>query len=333
MRGYDNIFYTLIVMAYERAKPLRFCLESISKLDYEKKLFEVLVIDDGSREDIFSVVSLFQNKLDIKYIKQKHGGVSKARNTGIKNARGEVIGFIADDYLLRPGYLKKVERFYQKNPRTQVISFNTLSCGDGVSKYVQQVYTELVIWSRIKDPYNTELIESYELPASRGAFFKREVFEQVGFFNENLIGGEDTEFSIRLTKSNIPVHCYPHYYIEHWEDKSFSSFLDQRYRYGKNCFDALYSLNKNKIAKDGKKIKHSFFDQWHIIESGGKSLYIFWKVARRIGKVKSFFIFAPFLYLFLIFYFKGFYSNGSAKAKPLMKNSFLSLTRQRWAPL
>jgi len=333
MNDHSDILYSLVVMTYERIKPLQSCLESIGCLDYNTDLFEVLVIDDGSREDVFSVVEPFQDKFNIKYIKQGHGGVSKARNTGIKNARGKFIGFIADDYLLPSGYLKKIERFYQENPYAQVISFNTLSCGYGISKYIQQTYTELAIWRRIRDSYNTELIKNYELPASRGAFFRREIFDQIGFFNENLIGGEDTEFGIRLTKNNIPVYCYPHYYIEHWEYKSLLDFMNQRYRYGKYCYDALYSLNQNKTVNDKGESKCGLLEGWRLIESSGKSFGRFWKIARRIGKTRDFLIFASFLYLFLIFYFRGFYANGSAKTKLLLKDLFLVSNHRRWTPL
>lgn len=148
-----------------------------------------------------------------------------------------------------------------------------------------------------------------------------------------MIGGEDTEFGIRLAESNIPIYCYPNYYIEHWEYKSFSNFLNQRYRYGKYCFDALYSLNRNKIVDDEGETKCSLLENWRIIESSGKSFMRFWKTARRIGNTKSFLILHPFLYLFLIFYFKGFYANGSAKAKSFLRNLFLSSNRERWAPL
>jgi len=89
---------SIIIPAYNAAKHIGKCLKAVRNQTFDN--FEVIVVDDGSRDKTVSVCEEIA-KLDdrIKVIKAEHGGVSKARNTGLENAVGELVTFFdADDY-------------------------------------------------------------------------------------------------------------------------------------------------------------------------------------------------------------------------------------------
>ena len=72
------------------------CIDKISNQDYPSNKYEVLIIDDGSTHNTFSMSKDFINKEIkskslIKLISISHGGLSKARNFGIKNSKGDII--------------------------------------------------------------------------------------------------------------------------------------------------------------------------------------------------------------------------------------------------
>ena len=82
---------------------LRQCLDSILSLSLSNEEREIIVVDDGS--DYSPINDLRDIQDHIIYVRQKNGGLSHARNTGLRLATGEYVQFIdADDYLLRAPY-------------------------------------------------------------------------------------------------------------------------------------------------------------------------------------------------------------------------------------
>lgn len=89
---------SIIVPAYNTEKWISQCLTSLCKPNYRPDQFEVIVINDGSPDDLESIVLELQKKYtNIRYIKQKNGRQGKARNTGLASARGRYIAFVDSD--------------------------------------------------------------------------------------------------------------------------------------------------------------------------------------------------------------------------------------------
>lgn len=96
----------------------------IKSLNRQKfKDFEFLLIDDGSTDDTVKIANreLKKTKINYKIISQKNGGQSKARNTGIKNARGEWIVMIDSDDTIQTNYLKNMYEVAESNKCDVVI--------------------------------------------------------------------------------------------------------------------------------------------------------------------------------------------------------------------
>lgn len=91
-----NDLITIVVPIYNMEKYLNRCLDSILNQTYQN--LEILLINDGSSDDS-EKICLEYTKLDkrIKYLKKENGGLSSARNLGIKNATGKFIGFVDSD--------------------------------------------------------------------------------------------------------------------------------------------------------------------------------------------------------------------------------------------
>ncbi|MCX5394025.1 glycosyltransferase [Streptomyces sp. NBC_00094] len=103
----DTVACSVIVPTYDRAELLRHTLESLTRQSVGRDAFEVLVVDDGSRDDTRQLVAGYEDRLDLRYFFQEDEGyrVAKARNTGIAHARGPVSVFVDSGVILHSGAL------------------------------------------------------------------------------------------------------------------------------------------------------------------------------------------------------------------------------------
>lgn len=98
---------SIVICTYNRKHFLELCLNSITdqteKLTKEK--IEVIVIDNNSKDDTKKFINQYQSITPIVYFLEKKQGISYARNTGVKLAKGEYIAFVDDDATINEKWL------------------------------------------------------------------------------------------------------------------------------------------------------------------------------------------------------------------------------------
>ena len=102
-------FFSVIVPTYNREKILDRCLNSLSNQDFDKKHYEIIVVNnnspDGTEEVIRKYMNAYENIRGIREVKQ---GASNSRNRGAEEAYGEYLIFIDDDVVAPSEYLTNV---------------------------------------------------------------------------------------------------------------------------------------------------------------------------------------------------------------------------------
>ena len=106
---------SIIVPVYNVADYLQKCLDSLLAQDLPQNEYEIIVVNDGSTDNSGVIAKQYADKYaNITLINQENQGLSGARNTGIKHAKGEYIQFVdSDDYLEKNvlgGLIKQVEK-------------------------------------------------------------------------------------------------------------------------------------------------------------------------------------------------------------------------------
>ena len=113
-----------IVMPFYNTNPSLFTplIESITNQSHQN--FEVIIIDDGSTE-AQSLEALNKALEDPRYrlIRQIHGGISKARTAGMRQASGDILWFVDSDDLVLPGAFSYMARFFSKHPDYDMLIF------------------------------------------------------------------------------------------------------------------------------------------------------------------------------------------------------------------
>ena len=109
---------SVVIPLYNKEASIAQSLKSVLSQEYDD--FEVVIVDDGSTDESVGVVEAI-NDPRIRLIKQENGGPSKARNTGVKNAKGEWILFLDADDELEPDALEYFAKNINKHNETSFI--------------------------------------------------------------------------------------------------------------------------------------------------------------------------------------------------------------------
>lgn len=96
---------SVIVPVYNVENYLKICLDSILTQTFDGK-FEVVVVDDGSKDRSAEIADSYGFLPNVRVIHQANGGLSAARNTGLRSSRGKYVMFVDSDDMIGPAYLE-----------------------------------------------------------------------------------------------------------------------------------------------------------------------------------------------------------------------------------
>lgn len=187
---------SVIIPLYNKEREIAKAIQSVLSQDYTN--FELLIIDDGSTDNSSSIVQNFKDDR-IRYYSKDNGGVSSARNYGIKKAKYELIAFLDGDDWWSSDFLTVLMDLKYKYP----------DAGLWAGQYVQvNKKNELISLERFPkiDEGYFNLYENLFAVCSSSILLRKSVFDVCGYFDEELTHGEDTDMWIRIAMKN-PI-CY-----------------------------------------------------------------------------------------------------------------------------
>jgi glycosyltransferase involved in cell wall biosynthesis len=182
---------SVIVPCFNQAKYLSEALESVITQTFNN--WECIIINDGSTDDTEIIASKWSEQDNrIKYFSKPNGGLSSARNFGIKHSTGEFILPLDADDKIGPQYLELAVQEFARDSNIKVVYCRALLFGSENGewqlppyKYRQLLLANLIFCS---------------------AFFRRADFERVGGYDESLLyGAEDWNFWLSILDENDKV--------------------------------------------------------------------------------------------------------------------------------
>ena len=184
---------SVIIPTYNRKHTLQRAIDSV--LSQTFKPYEIIIVDDGSKDG--TKEWLLQNYPSVQYIHQPNNGVSSARNKGIQISQGSWIALLDSDDEWMPEKLEYQSRFIEVNKDSSFCHTNEIWIRNGVrvnqmkkhKKYGGDIFKHCLDICRIS-------------PSS--SIINKDVFEEVGAFDESLTVCEDYDLWLRVTaKFNI----------------------------------------------------------------------------------------------------------------------------------
>ncbi len=186
---------SVIIPTYNRAQTLLKALATVAQQTFAD--YEIIIVDDGGTDDTEDRVKDRYGER-IAYIKkQQNAGLSAARNTGIREARGIYIALLDDDDEWLPEKLALQIKLIQHDATIGLVYCGSLHVNkDG------EIINQLKPHKR-GQIFNDLLEENYIYGSASAVLIRKNVLEKVGYFDENLTACEDWDLWIRIAQYYI----------------------------------------------------------------------------------------------------------------------------------
>lgn len=186
--------FSVIIPLYNKAPYVKKSIESV--LTQTNQDFELVIIDDGSTDDSFSIARSVLRSCKISYqlIHQDNAGVSSARNHGVAASKGEYLCFLDADDWWAPSFLERINEQIKDYPEAGIYGTNYYCVkNERQSVCVTTAHTGYINYCR-------SYAEKLQMPLWTGAVcIPRRVFNEIGGFRPQLKLGEDFDLWIRIS--------------------------------------------------------------------------------------------------------------------------------------
>jgi glycosyltransferase involved in cell wall biosynthesis len=231
---------SVVIPVYNDAANLEKCLQSI--YDTEDQTFEVIVVDDGSSEDLSKVAELFPCKL---LRLPSNQGQACARNEGVRQSEGDIILFTDSDCRVMKDWVKRSSdeliSAYDKDQRVAAI-VSQLRSPKG---YIEMSHAHTgYAYVQSHQRYITDYLNTSGMAVLKNAF------QDVGGFSEDMRNGEDPELGLKLMEQGNILIFEPSVWVFHNHGvHSFKKMVLKHRQWGQN-------LGLSLMQKHPKRFKY-----------------------------------------------------------------------------
>jgi glycosyltransferase involved in cell wall biosynthesis len=248
--AHPEIRITVAIPTYNRAELLRQALAGVTRQDYPADRFEVLVIDNNSRDHTREVIAAFAGATPApRHVLETRQGLDHARNRAIAEARGEIIVFADDDILVESDWLRQLTAplLTDWEQKIGAVGGEVVPVfPDGLPPWVAEWHAPLA-FRRDAGP-----LSPHQSPMGANLAFPRRVFDRVSTFaialdrsGRNYFSGGDAEMIRRVRAAGFEVWFAPAARVRHQMPGARTTF---RYA-ARHAFDSARSRVVSRTAE------------------------------------------------------------------------------------
>ncbi len=225
----QSIHTSVIVPSFNRPESLSNCLAAVLA-QRDDELFEVVVVDDGSRVPLAETCARFGPA--VRCVRQENQGPAAARNRAVREARGTFLAFTDDDCRPRPGWLRALREGHS-GVETRIVG------GDIMNGLPDDPY------ATVSQALADFLYQYYGAKEGRAPFFTtnnmgcaRKAFLNLGGFDESFgrYGAEDRDLGMRWREAGSNLILCPDAVVDHFHGMTLREFFRQHANYGRGAW-------------------------------------------------------------------------------------------------
>lgn len=223
-----SIYFSFIIPVFNRPEETRELLESFTKLNFKRE-YEIVIVEDGSKETSEAIVNEFSEALNISYYFKENSGPGDSRNYGMKKAKGNYFIILDSDCILPSEYLEEVNNSLSRDfvhcfggPDAALDSFSD------IQKAINFVMTSPITTGGVrggKKQLSKFQPRSFNMGLSKEAFLASKGFG-------NIHPGEDPDLTLRLWELGYRTKLIAKAHVYHKRRISWSKFYTQVKKFG-----------------------------------------------------------------------------------------------------
>lgn len=232
-------FVSVVIAAYNEEKVIAKTIRSILDSDYRE--FEVIVVDDGSKDGTSKVIQeTFYKHPKVRLIQKENGGKSSAMNLGFQQSRGEIIVTLDADTIIAQDAISLMIRHFE-NHNVAAVSGN-VKVGNRRNLLTTWQHVEYITGFNLERRAFDELNCITVVPGAIGAWRKKNVVES-GYLSENTLA-EDTDLTITFLCEGHRIVYEEKAYAFTESPEDVKSLIKQRYRWSYGTLQCLWKHRK-----------------------------------------------------------------------------------------
>lgn len=242
----DPIKISVIVPVFNAEKYIEDCIKALMEQNFPREQYEIIIIDNNSKDDSFNMISRFPSVRRLKAGKQ---GAYSARNIGIAHARGDIIAFTDADCKPDKEWLLTIDNALRNSELKIILGSNRFANDSFIMTMLANYESEKAKF--VFSNYDPNIYYGY----TNNMAVRAGLFKEFGFFHE-IRRGADVVF-VRIVVDNYgcdSVKYIPEMLIHHMEIVNPTDYLNKQLVYGKS-FCQYHQIKSAKVLNTPCRIK------------------------------------------------------------------------------
>ena len=217
---------TIIVPCYNEEKTIAGTIDSLINLDYPKDKLQIMIIDDGSKDNTWKVIQEFAKFDNIKIFHQENGGKYTALNLGLEKTETPFLGCLDSDSFVDSQALKRIITYFDDKDTMAVAPSIIVDKPKNIIQGAQKAEYDMAV-------YNKKMLAFLGgIHVTPGPFsiFRKKVFEDLGSYRK-AYNTEDQEIALRMQENHYKIEHCPDAYIYTAVPNSVKKLYRQRLRW------------------------------------------------------------------------------------------------------
>ncbi len=255
---------SVIIPCYNEKNYIEKCINSILLQNYPYT--EIIVCDGGSNDGTLDILNTYENKIIL--INNPHKTTPYALNLGIKKSTGDIIIIFGAHAVMHKNYIIECIKTFEISEEIACVGGVILNINENhIARHISAAMSSLFGVGNAH--FRTGLKSGYVDTVAFGAY-KKEVFQKIGYFDEELTRNQDDEFNFRLLKNGYNIYLNPAIKSDYHVRASYKKLFRQYRQYG---YWKVYVNKKHKTITTIRQLFPALFVAY--ILSGSIFTFIF----------------------------------------------------------